>query len=113
MTDEIIEIGDTKPKKSNVKPLHKGIKVDNEDKPVIIIQEVVDTLQTLLDSAKLGEVIGLVYTTANKDHTSDYHILGAFPIPDRTQNILRVLDDDFYEYITRPNISGETIDYDE
>jgi len=106
MTDDTKDEGVKPPKKSNVKPLHKGIVVDNKPEPVFVDKNVVDELESLLNESKQGNIVGLVYTTANKDYTSDYNIVGSFPVPDRTQNVLRVLDDDFYEFITRPLICG-------
>lgn len=106
MTDEINN-DPPKKKASNVKPLHKGIKVDDTPKPVIVDQELITEIKKLLTHAEKGELIGLIYATANSDYTSDYFIIGDFPIPDRMQNVLRVLDDDFYEFIVRPIITGE------
>ena len=94
------------PKTSNVKTIRKGITIDTTEAPTPVDKDVVDCLEVLLEEAKKGKVVGIVYTTANNDLTSDYNIVGNFDIPDRTQNMLKLLEEDFWEIVVRPTITG-------
>lgn len=98
---------------SNVKSIRKGITINTTEPPIIVNQDVVDSVKALLYGAEKGYVTGLVYTTSNIDSTADYDIVGEFGVPDRTQNMLKLLNEDYWELMTRPMLTGEGFDIEE
>jgi len=96
----------TDKKIGNIKAIRAGIEIKTEENSKEPLPELVSGLETLLADAKSGELRELCFTGVYGDKSFRMNILGEVQDYSIMQNLIKVLETDYFELVTYPILTG-------
>ena len=103
----------TDKKENNIKAIRAGIEIKTEESSKEPIPELVGGIETLLADAKSGQLRELCFTGVYGDKTFRMNILGEVQDYSLMQNLIKILETDYFELVTYPVLTGAYLDLEE